>query len=161
MFTTSFKSKFKYSKYLTEINALDESIESVLTEFKLRQYLIPESLEIRTSHKFDFYNEIEPGSVFIGEWNEKGDNYNIYSISDKDEDGILWLKVSDGIIEQLSRIGTVDYKSGRVLVDNYFFNNVKFLTQIPVECKPIINNLVVMKKHLLRLSKLTVNISEN
>ena len=99
--------------------------------------------------------------MFIGEWNEKGDNYNTYSISDKDEDGTLWLKVSDGTVEQLSKIGTVDYKSGRVLVDNYFFNNVKFLTQIPVECKPTIKNLVVMKKHLLRLSKLTVNISEN
>ena len=159
--TTSFKSKFKYSKYLTEINALDESIESVLTEFKLRQYLIPEPLEIRTSHIFDFYNEIEQGSVFIGEWKERGDNFNTYSISDKDEDGILWLKVTDGTIEQLTKIGTVDYQSGRISIDNYFFNNVRNLSQIPVECKPKLDNLIVMKKHLLRLSKLTINISEN
>lgn len=159
--TTSFKSKFKYSKYLTEINALDNSIESILTEFKLRQYLIPQSLEMRTSHTYEFYNEIEPGSVFVGEWQERGDNYNTYSISDKNKDGVLWLKVTDGIIEKLTKIGTVDYKNGKVIIDNYFFNKVLFLKALPVECKPKINNLVIMKKHLLRLKKLTVNISES
>ena len=159
--TTSFKSKFKYSKYLTEINSLDDSIESILTNFKLRQYLVPESLQMRTSHIFEFHNELEPGSVFIGEWKERGDNFNTYSISDKDEDGILWLKVTDGTIEKFTKIGNVNYKTGRIFVDNYFFNNVKFLTQIPVECVPKLDNLVVMKKHLLRLSKLTVNISES
>jgi hypothetical protein len=161
MYTTSFKSKFLYSKFVSEINALDNSIESVLTDFILKQYIYPDkNINLMTFYNFEFHNEIEPGSVFVERWNEYRNSSYTYSISDMNEDGILWLSQTDGTITKNSILGKVDYANGVVSIDNYHFNNVANKSKLAVQCKPVLNNLYVVKRHLLRLNELNVEISE-
>jgi hypothetical protein len=157
MYTTSFKSKFKYSKYLTEISNIDNSIDSILVDYVLRQYLIPEKLDMKLDYFFEFHNEIKKGSVYVGSWVE-----NISwkcSIRDLDEDGVLWLIKTDGTITNKTKIGEVDYNNGTVSIQGYSFSKV--YKQLPVECKPVLDNLNVVRRHLLRLSNLSIDIQES
>lgn len=156
MYTSSFKSKFKYSKYLTEISAVDNSIESVLIDYVLRQYLVPEKVDMKLDYFFEFHNEIKKGSVFVGEWDESSWKC---SIRDVDEDGNLFLIKTDGTITTKVKIGSVDYKNGNISINGYSFSKV--LKQLPVECKPAIDNLNVVRRHLLRLKNLSINIQES
>ena len=157
MYTTSFKSKFKYSKYLTEISALDDSIDSVLIDYVLRQYLVPEKVNMKLDYFFEFHNEIKRGSVFIGEWVENS-SWKC-SIRDINEDGKLFLIKTDGVITTNTEIGKVDYQNGTISVEGYSFSGV--LKQLSVECKPEIDNLNVVRRHLLRLDNLSIIIQES
>lgn len=157
MYTTSFKSKFKYSKYLTEISTIDASIESILIDYVLRQYLVPERIDMKLDYFFEFHNEIKKGSVFVGNWRE-GSKWDC-SIRDIDEDGKLYLLKTDGIVTTKTEIGKVDYKSGTISIEGYSFSKV--MHQLTVECKPEIDNLNVVRRHLLRLNNLSIIIQES
>lgn len=152
---TSFSSKFKYSKFLSVISELDDSIDSILTEIKLRQYLLPIS-NIETSYRLEFLNKIEPGSILIGPWYMSGDN-NIYTIADGDSDGNLYVYTSSGF---KSLIGSVNYESGQISINNYEFKSNINLSKIPVVCVPSVQNINLSKNYLLQLSDLTININE-
>ena len=151
---TTFSSKFKYSKFLTELSDLDQSIDSILTEITLKQYLIPvENME--TSYRFEFINKIIPGSIKIGEWKVMGDT-RFYIITDEDKDGRLYLSGGGS----RSVIGEVNYDTGIVAVNNYKFGSVN-LSKIPVICTPVSYNINLAKKYLLKLNDLSIEIQEN
>lgn len=153
---TAFSSKFKYSKFLTTLSEIDKSIDSILTDIKLRQYLLPVS-NVETSYRLEFLNNIEAGSVMIGPWFVSGDT-NIYTIEDRDADGKLYVCSTSG-----SRIliGTVDYESGKVSINNYKFGSNINLALIPVTCVPLAHNISISKNYLLKLTDLTIEINEN
>lgn len=153
---TAFSSKFKYSKFLTTLSEIDKSIDSILTDIKLRQYLLPVS-NVETSYRLEFLNNIEAGSVMIGPWFVSGDT-NIYTIEDRDADGKLYVCSTSG-----SRIpiGTVDYESGKVSINNYKFGSNINLALIPATCVPLAHNISISKNYLLKLTDLTIEINEN
>lgn len=158
---TSFKSKFQYSKFLTTLTSLDHSIDSILTDVKLKQTILPENINLKISYLFEFCNKIKKGSVNIGPWKQILDSNNTYYISDKNEDGILYLTKTDGTIYEYSSVGTVNYESGEIFIDSYNFSTVSNITSIPVVCEPLLDNLYVIKKHLLRLHTLNISIDED
>lgn len=151
---TTFSSKFKYSKFLTTLSELDKSIDSILTEFTLKQYLVPIE-NMKTSYRFEFLNKLVPGSIKIGEWKFIGDT-RLYTIADGDKDGKLY--IYGGGSKNL--IGEVDYNTGVVSINNYMFTSVN-LAKIPVICTPVSYNINLAKKYLLKLNDLSIEINEN
>lgn len=153
---TSFTSKFKYSKFITTLSELDKSIDSILTDITLKEYLEPIP-NMETSYRFEFLNKIQKGSVKIGSWTVTGDN-KVYTIEDKDEDGKLYLFAGD---YSKKYIGSVDYDTGVVLINNYKFGTNVSLSRIPVVCKPLMQNINLAKNYLLKLNEPIIEINEN
>jgi hypothetical protein len=153
---TSFTSKFKYSKFITTLSELDKSIDSILTDITLKEYLEPIP-NMETSYRFEFLNKIQKGSVKIGSWTVTGDN-KVYTIEDKDEDGKLYLLAGD---YSKTYIGSVDYDTGVVLINNYKFGTNVSLSRIPVVCKPLMQNINLAKNYLLKLNEPIIEINEN
>ena len=152
---TSFSSKFKYSKFISEISNIDSSIDSILTDIKLCQYITPVS-NVETSYRVEFLNKIEPGSIFIGTWYMSGDT-SLYHMSDIDNDGNLYLISSSGIKKL---IGSVDYNNGVVSINNYEFKSNINLSSIPVTCIPSVQNINTSKNFILKLTNLIINVNE-
>ena len=149
-YSSSFKSTFKHSKYITELASLDKSIDSILARFTLKQFLIPEDIDMSLNYTFEFHNEIQKHSVLIGSWNEPT---GTFTIRDDYINGELWL-YKLGLDEKyypISNVGFVDYKSGVITINKYSFYNVMGIHQIPVVCKPLMYNLSVLGRYLLKL----------
>ena len=149
---TSFKSTFKYSRFLSELSAIDDSIDSILTTIQLKQILYPDT-NIETTYTFNFLNRIQEGSLIIGPWTVDGSNehYSMY-----DNNGYVYLSVSDGSKEI---IGDIDYSTGQVTIKNYLFGKGAN-EQIPVVVNLYSQNINLAKNYLLSLSNLTININE-
>lgn len=156
MNVASFSSKFKYSKFLTTISEVDKSIDSILTDIKLKQYIKPIS-NVETSYYLDFLNDIKPGSVKIGPWFVNLDT-NVYTIEDMYSDGKLYVRTPS---EKTFLVGTVDYERGKITINNYKFGNGTNLKLIPVTCTPLAYNISTTKNYLLNLNNLTIEINEN
>lgn len=152
----TFTSRFRYSKFLTALNGLDDSIDSILTDIRLKQYIKADS-SMSTSYVVEFLNKIEPSSVLIGPWKESENK--TYSISDINGDGILRLtEASNG---KSKIIGNVDYDNGIVYINNIKFGSNVNPVEIPVVCSPQAQNINLAKNYLLKLTNLNININEN
>lgn len=151
---TSFKSSFRYSRFLTDLADVDTAVDSILTNIKLKQYIIPDT-SIATTYTLNFLNRLEEGSLIVGPWTVAGSNL-IYSMYDKD--GIIYLSMSDG---QKKVIGSINYNTGVVNIENYLFG-VYSKAKIPVVVTPSVQNISLAKNYLLKIDDpdLVININE-
>lgn len=150
---TSFKTTFRYSKFLTELTAIDSSIDSIVTNVKLQQFLIPDT-KITSSYVFNFGNRIVEGSVLIGSWTENNSR-TVHTMYDDGEGNLVH---THGQTKEI--IGSVDYMKGVVKVNSYLFGNGVQPTKIPVVVSPYGQNINLSENYLLKLTNLTVNINE-
>ena len=148
----SFKSAFKYSKYLTELSALDVSIDSILSDITLKQYLTPDTT-IKSAYTFEFLNKLKEGSLCIGPWNISGslDEYRMI-----DSNGVVVLTTSSGRRED---VGTIDYAKGSIRINGYKFD-AGSPSMIPVVVSPYAQNINLAKNYLLTLDTLNVSVNE-
>ena len=146
---TGFNSAFKFSKFVSLVSAIDSSIDSLLVDIVIKQTLIPSSGNSKT-YQFYFFNEIEQGSLKIGPWNDTGSTteYTIYDFNGK-------LYINDS---STTSIGTIDYKTGYIEINEYVFNTEQGLT-IPVKVKPKYQNLSLQRNYIFQLDTLVVNLS--
>ena len=150
---TTFTSTFKYSKFLTELSDLDVSIDSILTEFQLKQYITTDT-NISSTYTVEFLNKIKEGTLNIGPWTTSGSS-DIFKMND--ENGVIYLNVSSGKKE---KVGTIDYSTGVVKIQNYLFGQGS-PSSIAVTVEPYSQNINLSKNYLLTLDTLTININEN
>lgn len=149
---TTFKTTFRYSKFLSEINDLDDSIDSILSNIQLKQILYPDT-NIETTYTFSFLNRIQEGSLLIGPWTIDGttEQFSMYDLN-----GYVYVSGTSGYKEI---IGNVDYSTGEIKIKNYLFGKGAD-TQIPVVVSMYSQNINLAKNYLLALSNLTININE-
>ena len=150
---TTFTSTFKYSKFLSALSDLDVSIDSILTDFQLKQYIIPDTT-IPSTYTVEFLNKLKEGTLNIGPWNtsESTDSFRM-----QDSDGIIYLYSSFGKKE---RVGTLDYNTGMIKIQNYLFGQGT-PSSIPVVVEPYSQNINLSKNYLLTLDTIDININEN
>ena len=149
---TSFKTTFRYSKFLTELSGIDDSIDSILTNIQLKQILYPDT-NIATTYTFNFLNRIQEGSLLIGPWTVDGttEQFSMYDLN-----GYVYLTSSSGSKEI---IGSINYATGEVKINNYLFG-AGATKEIPVVVSLYSQNINLAKNYLLSLSNLTININE-
>ena len=165
---SSFNSKLKYSQLLMELTNVDKGIDNLLISFSLLRYLKPD-YTVATTYKIEFMNPIMPTSVVIGPW-IIGDA--TYSISDyietkkthieavNDSTGILYLSKStkNGMLTT-KNIGTVNYKTGEIIINTYQFD-AGVVKNIPVVATPNILNVKTSKNAILKLDNIVIDVEE-
>lgn len=149
-----FKARYKESKILSDILAVNQAIDDVIVAKKLYQYIEAYAGE-EMSYRVLFNNEITPGSVYIGPWTKAGASLGASHIYDKD--GLLYQYDPDATTSSAS-IGTVNYETGEINILTYDFS-INDNMEIKVEVKPENNNIEFSGQYLMKLSETIINMN--
>lgn len=150
---SSFNVDFKYSKFLTSIFNLSDSISDVVGTITLYQYFLPNT-GIRASYTIDFKNAIEPGSVSVGPYLVTGTAAQLLHMDDSHKDGILREVNGDTVTE----VGTVDYENGIVTIESYIFTT-SVGEQVPVTMQPASKNMSVTQNYVFSINSIDVQLN--
>lgn len=150
---SSFNVDFKYSKFLTSIFNISDSISDVVGTVTLYQYFLP-STGIRASYIIDFKNAIEPGTVSVGPYLVTGQAAQLLYMDDSNKDGILREVNGDTVTE----VGTVDYENGTVTIKNFIFST-SVGEQIPVTVNPASKNMSVTQNYVFSINSIDVQLN--
>ena len=165
---SSFNSKLKYSQLLMELTNTNRAIDNLLVSFTLMRYLKPD-YTVATTYKIDMMNPIVPTSVVIGPWMIGNTTYSISDFIENkktqieaanDTTGYLYLSksVENGLLTT-KKIGSVDYKTGEILINTYQFDP-GIVKNIPVVATPNILNIKTAKNAVLKLNNVVIDIEE-
>lgn len=158
---STFNSKLKYSQLLMELTNVNDAIDNLLISMSLKKILKPD-YRVATTYKVEFMNPIVPTSVIIGPWIIGNTTYSISDyIENKktqieavnDTTGLLYLtkSVKNGI-STTKTIGTVNYRTGEIIINTYQFE-AGVSKNIDVVATPNILNIQTAKNAVLRLTK--------
>ena len=150
---SSFNVDFKYSKFLTSIFNLSDSISDVVGTITLYQYFLPNT-GIRASYVIDFKNAIEPGTVSVGPYLVTGQAAQLLYMDDSLKDGVLREVNGDTVTE----VGTVDYENGTVTIENFTFSTTVG-EQIPVTMQPASKNMSVTQNYVFSINSVDVQLT--
>lgn len=150
---SSFNVDFKYSKFLTSIFNLSDSISDVVGTVTLYQYFLPNT-GIRASYTIDFKNAIEPGSVSVGPYLVTGTAAQLLYMDDSYKDGILREVNGDTVTE----VGTIDYENGIVTIESYTFST-SVGEQVPVTMQPASRNMSVTQNYVFSINSIDVQLN--
>lgn len=152
---SSFNVDFRYSKFLSNIFAIDEVILDITLDNSLYMYFEP-NVTVRTTYELDFKNAIKPGSVLIGPYAVLGVNSTMLYMADTDGDGIL-REYND---DEATEVGFIDYENGVVTIENYTFSTTSG-EQIPITMKPASNNMSVTQDYIFSIDSINVEMIAN
>ena len=152
---SSFNVDFRYSKFLSNIFAIDEVILDITLDNSLYMYFEP-NVTVRTTYELDFKNAIKPGSVLIGPYAVLGVNSTMLYMADTDGDGIL-REYND---DEATEVGIIDYENGVVTIENYTFSTTSG-EQIPITMKPASNNMSVTQDYIFSIDSINVEMIAN
>lgn len=150
----SFNTEFRYSKFLSSVFNISDSIADIDMNLSLYQYFLPQ-VDVKTTYNIDFKNAIEPGTVVIGPYYDLTKSYDAIYMTDPNKDGILY----EIIFNNYEQVGTVDYDSGVAIINTYSFGtNVG--EQILATCKPANNNMSVNQNYVFSINTIDVALTE-
>lgn len=149
---SSFNSTFKYSKFLSSIFAIADTISDIDMSLKIYQYF-DTSVGLKTTYNIDFQNAIEPGSVIIGPFYDFSISSDSIYMSDLYNDGVLYQKTIDDITE----VGSVNYETGLITINGYSFGT-QVGEQIQATCVPANNNMSVSKNYVFTIDSIDVSL---
>ena len=152
---SSFNVDFRYSKFLSNIFAIDEVILDITLDNSLYMYFEP-NVTVRTTYELDFKNAIKPGSVLIGPYAVLGVNSTMLYMADTNGDGIL-REYND---DEATEVGFIDYENGVVTIENYTFSTTSG-EQIPITMKPASNNMSVTQDYIFSIDSINVEMIAN
>lgn len=137
-----FDSTFRYSEFITNIDEADDSILSNNTYLKLTKKFI--STIGATSLILDFNNAINENSFISNIYT--ADSSDLIYLFD-DGNGLIWDNING--VNQIKSIGTIDYITGLVTIDNYNFyatNAAINFTVTPTERDILSERLVLLEE---------------
>lgn len=149
---SSFNVDFKYSKFLSSIFNVNDTILDITLDNTLYMYFMPLTTNA-TTYELNFKNAIEPKSVTIGPYYVYGSSSKMYYMTDANGDGILYEYRDTDIAE----VGTVDYETGLVTINNYRFPTSAG-EQIQISMKPASNNMKVTLDYIFSINSINVNL---
>lgn len=150
---SSFNVDFRYSKFLSGIFSIDETITNTDVDITLKQYLFP-SVDAKASYIIEFKNAIEPGTVNVGPFTMYGQTSSSIYMND-DGNGVLNINI-DNISEE---VGAVDYENGTISIKSYTFTT-PVGEQIPITVKPANKNMSTTQNYTFSVEKIDVAINE-
>jgi len=131
-----FGNDFRYSKFVSNIDSADSSIVSNDTNAEIIKRIAP-SLNQKTTFNIEFGNAAEmeeyfagysPGNKFYDEpvltstpftyVSSNGTNYTNSYIRDDNKGGLVVYTFVNGVFTILENIGTIDYSTGQVKINN-------------------------------------------
>lgn len=159
-----FDSDFRHSKFVSEIDSADPSIESNITTVKLKYQFSP-PLSTPFSSDISLSNEIDKGDVKNGVSSITSSPFyyvnNLVVISDNGA-GELGIYPATSAIKgaSLKTVGSVDYVTGKIsiqkLVVDLIPNNKNY---IELYVKPRYNDVIAYKNQILLLEDHDINVT--
>lgn len=111
---SQFDDVLRYSRLANVIDETNEAISGNVTRFTLIKKFTPTPNRL-VAYQMDFFNELEPGSIKSIPFTQSGS-----TVSFKDDgSGGITLFINGKSVR--ARVGTVDYKTGRVMLTRYVF----------------------------------------
>lgn len=151
---SSFNCVFKYSKFLSSLFAISDTISDIDVSLKLSQWFEP-SVGLKTTYNIDFQNAIEPGSVIIGPFYDFSISSDSIYMTDLNSNGILYQKT----ITDVTEVGSVDYTTGVITIDGYAFGT-QVGEQVQATCVPANNNMKVTRNYVFTIETLDVELTQ-
>jgi len=158
-----FDADFRYSKLIKEIDSVDSSIESNLTEIKMKYRLVP-AFDVLSKYSFTLNNPIDLGDATnnISSVNSTGFLYNglMVYISDNGQGKlyIYYLSNQQKIVIQ-PNAGTVNYKTGEITIENLLVTGIpNGLNYIDLIVTPAINDIIALRNQILLLDDSDINV---
>ena len=145
---------FLYSSLNSIVDNIDESLTGSDIDVTFSIRFSPES-NIKKTYVMTFYNRIEKNSVKIGTWNVLGST-KIGNIQDDGSGNLNYME--DGVVIEKG-IGTVDYETGVVNVNNFNFR-IASGSQLSCTAHPFNKNNYVDRNAMFILGNLTIVINE-
>lgn len=168
-----FGTSFNYSEFIELINSTDTSIKSNITRIKMKRY-VNVQLSKTITYDIDFQNEIHPGSITnVNAFKAVGDNTLGNTTFDLfiDDDALGNIRIyryagTEKIILK-SSAGTVDYSTGKVVLQDFILSQVGTDDQtLRIIARPVdysIGDITSSRNTILTIldSDITVNVEES
>ena len=159
-----FDSDFRHSKFASEIDSADPSIESNITSIKLK-YLITPTLSTPFSQEIVLNNQIDLGDVKNGITSIQSSPFyyvNNFVVLSDDGAGVLGLYPAGSVGRGLpiTTVGKVDYKTGKLTIQRLVVDlipNKKNYVELYI--KPKFNDIIAYKNQILLLEDYDINVS--
>lgn len=151
---SGFDSDFRHSRLVRLIDAVDSSIESNLTDVKIKYRIIP-SFELSNTFKIKLNNAIDTGDAANNASSIISSAFfynNIRVLIGDDGRGTLFLYYysNDKKIIVNPKIGSVDYKTGEIFIDNLLVSGIpNDKNYIELEITPKENDVIVLRNQIL------------
>lgn len=151
---SGFDSDFRHSRLVRLIDAVDGSIESNLTDVKIKYRIIP-SFELSNTFKIKLNNSIDTGDATnnASAINSSAFFYNnIRVLIGDDGRGTLFLYYysNDKKIVVNPKIGSVNYKTGEISIDNLLVSGIpNDRNYIELEITPKESDVIVLRNQIL------------
>lgn len=137
-----FDDVLRYSKMVNIIDETNESIRGNRTELTLIKKVRPTPNQL-IAYEMPFFNELEPGSIQSVPF-----DYDGKTISFKDDgSGGITLFINGKSVR--SRVGRVDYKTGKVTLTRYVFRN-SYGFEFSMTAKPVNLDIYSKRNTLIR-----------
>ena len=157
---------FRYSQFITKIDAADNSIQSNITTIKISKYITP-NLEISTKYTVKFENALyhphdghKVTSISSTGFTITGNTNTLYF--DDDGNGILRTYYLVGTVQTYldETAGTVDYTTGEIVVDAMLiYSTVNSDDTITFTILPDSNDIVPVRNQILEFDMINCFIS--
>lgn len=161
----SFGGRFKYSKFVSLIDKVDNAITSNITKIKMRRNMVPAygrlaNYELCYANRF--HADLEGFNVRSSAFKIEGIDGNVY-LSDLPNPSnprygiIRFFTFSDGVINIINNnAGRVDYGRGEIIINPVVIESTSLLNRIEIEVIPESNDIVA-KENLYIVLDTTAN----
>lgn len=161
----SFGGRFKYSKFVSLIDKVDNAITSNITKIKMRRNMVPAygrlaNYELCYANRF--HADLEGFNVRSSAFKIEGIDGNVY-LSDLPNPNnprygiIRFFTFSDGVINIINNnAGRVDYGRGEIIINPVVIESTSLLNRIEIEVIPESNDIVA-KENLYIVLDTTAN----
>lgn len=158
----NFEDTFKYSNLLVKINELLPTVDSILTDFTLYQFIYPEEQVIRnidgayvghypTDYHIHFLNRLRENSIQIGPFGKDKDYF-----ADDGKGNLNHYRLDNSLV---TTVGSVDYKNGDITISKYDFGYG--IDYVKVSAVPYEFNIYTKNTYLLKLLSKNLKITIN
>jgi hypothetical protein len=159
-----FAASFLYSMLTRLIDTCETSITNDLTTIQIYQQFTP-VLNVASNYNLNFSNAIIPGSLSSSSFVDLTDpNYTTGQLYNLDDDGVGNLReyklVGLNFVYVNSKIGTVNYVTGNIVINNFQPNSVTNSNgTININVNPLVNDVIPTQNNILIINPADVSVN--
>ena len=147
----SFRSTFNYSDFISFIKGLDRSFIDIICSVSLNYSYIPTDLRTMQSINIQFMNEIQPSTLVSSKYYNES-NLLVYLKDDGYQNINEYMESDNGEIITKSNVGTVNYTTGQVIVEDIVINALFNNAALDITVDPIDYNITAKFQNVFNIN---------
>jgi uncharacterized phage protein gp47/JayE len=155
-----FNAELRHSNFCAAIDSTDSSIKSNITRYVLKKSIYP-VINQNTKYTIDFKNPLRESSDILTTIYSDGFYINgeseVYYFDDL-SGNIRIFRLVNGVKTDIRNIGTVNYSTGKIFIDNIIINST-VNGSITFRCFPVSNDIICVNNMALIVNQADININ--